>query len=314
MKTIGITGGTGLVGRHLSKLLAEGGYNIIVFTRSPEKKRKYIKNTTYAKWDPNKQEIDSASLAKLHAIVHLAGANIADKRWTEQRKITIVDSRVNSTTFLVEQLKAHATDCQTFISASAIGYYGPDRANKEPFNEQDEHSNDFLGRTCLKWEEASQDIESGMRRVIMRFGIVLAKEEGAFHEFVKPMKFGIKPILGSGEQTVSWIHINDLSRMLRFAIERIEVSGTYNAVAPKPVSHTELMSTIADHKKGIHIPIPVPSFALKLTLGEMSVEILKSCTVSADKITAKGFRFDHVYVDSAVKHLLTKKKKKSKKQ
>lgn len=307
MKTIGITGGTGLVGKHLSRLLANGGYNIIVFTRSPDKKRKYIKNTTYAKWDPNKGIFDKEALGKIDAVVHLAGAGIADKRWSAQRKIVIVDSRVNSTEFLVEQLKAHAPQCQTLISASATGYYGADGDRDTPFTEQDSYANDFLGRTCVSWENASKPAGEFLRRVVFRLGIVLAKEGGAFSEFVKPMNFWVKPILGSGEQIVSWIHVKDLARMIRFAIERVEVSGVYNAVAPKPVSHSELMSTIAANKSGPKIPIPVPAFALKMILGEMSIEVLKSCTVSSEKIAAKGFKFDHVYIDSAVKDLLSKK-------
>lgn len=306
MKTIGITGGTGLVGKHLAKLLAESGYNIIVFTRKPDKKRKYIKNTTYAKWDPKKGIIDKASLSKLYAVVHLAGEGVADKRWTEQRKLEIRDSRLVSTNFLVDQLKHHAPDCKVFISASAIGYYGADNG-QEPFSEEDSPSNDFLGKTCVQWEQASEVANKFTRRVVLRFGIVLAKEGGAFKEFEKPTKFGIRPILGNGEQVLSWIHITDLVRMIRFAIERTEVVGTYNAVAPKPVDNANLMQAISNVKRGTLIPIPVPAVLIKLALGEMSTEVLKSCTVSAAKISAKGFRFEYSYIEDAVSALLKKK-------
>lgn len=308
MKYIGITGGTGLIGKHLSKLLADDGYEIIIFTRKPDKKRKYIKNTTYAYWNPVKNQIDTDKLAKVEAMVHLAGAGIADKRWTEQRKTDIVDSRVLGTQFIVEQLRQHAPDCKVLVSSSAIGYYGEDNGG-EPFTENAIPADDFLGRTCVKWEDASEPAEEFTRRVVLRMGIVMAKESGAFAEFVKPMRWGVMPILGSGDQVVSWIHVTDAARMIRFAIERIEVTGTYNAVAPLPVAHTNLMHTIGRVKRGWQIPIPVPGAILKVILGEMSIEVLKSATVSAEKIQKRGFRFEFRDIESAAKNLLQKKKK-----
>lgn len=308
MKYIGITGGTGLVGRHLCRLLAESGYTLIVFTRNPNKNRKYIKNTEYAEWNPLKNKIDTGQLSKVEALVHLSGEGIADKRWTEQRKTDIVDSRVIGTEFIAQQLKEHAPNCKVFVGASAIGYYGEDDG-KEPFVEVATPANDFLGRTCAKWETASEGITETMRRVILRFGIVLAKEGGAFKEFHKPMKMGVMPILGSGEQMVSWVHVKDIARMIHFAIQRIEVSGIYNAVAPLPVSNSNLVHTMSRVQGGLQIPIPVPAFALKLMMGEMSIEVLKSCTVSAEKILMQGFKFDHRDIESAVADLLKKEEK-----
>lgn len=308
MKFIGITGGTGLIGRHLSKLLADDGYEIIVFTRKPGKNRKYIKNTTYAEWNPQKKIIDTAQLAKVEAMVHLSGEGVADKRWTEQRKTDILESRVAGTKFLVEQLKKNAKECKVLVAASAIGFYGPDEGN-DPFTEKAPPATDFLGYTCAKWEAASMDAQDVMRRVVIRLGIVLAKEGGAFYEFNKPMNFGIMPILGRAEQMVSWVHVKDVVRMMRFAIERTEVSGIYNAVAPLPVTHSNLVHTMARAKGGLKIPFPVPAPIVKLILGEMSTEVLKSCTVSSEKIMEKGFRFDFRDIETAVKDLLTKPKK-----
>lgn len=308
MKYIGITGGTGMIGRHLSKLLAESGYQIIVFTRKPDKSRRYIKNTTYAEWNPLKKKIDTEQLAKVEAMVHLAGEGVADKRWTEQRKTDILDSRVLSTTFLAEQLKQHASNCKVLVSASAIGYYGPDKGGK-PFTEKDPAANDFLARTCQKWEEASVGVEPAMRRVILRLGIVLSKDGGAFKELYKPLNFGVMPLLGKAEQMVSWVHIKDVVRAMRFAIERIELSGAYNIVSPVPVTHTYLMHSIGKAKGGIKIPIPVPTALLKLILGEMSTEVLKSATVSSEKIADKGFRFDFRDIEDAAKDLLKKPEK-----
>ena len=308
MRFIGITGGTGLIGRHLSKLLADDGYNIIVFTRNPGKSRKYIKNTTYAEWNPLKKKIDTEQLAKIKAMVHLSGEGVADKRWTEQRKTDILESRVTGTKFLVEQLKEYAPKCKVLVAASAIGFYGPDNGNG-PFTETSPAATDFLGYTCEKWEAASEEAQDTMRRVVIRLGIVLAKEGGAFYEFNKPMNFGIMPILGRAEQIVSWVHVKDVVRMMRFAIERVEVTGIYNAVAPLPVTHSNLVHTMARAKGGLKIPFPIPAPIVKLMLGEMSTEVLKSCTVSSEKIIEKGFRFDFRDIETAVKDLLTKPKK-----
>lgn len=306
MKFIGITGGTGLIGRHLARLLANDGYEIIIFTRKPDKNRKYIKNTTYAYWDPVKKQIDKEQLSKIEAMVHLAGAGIADKRWTEQRKTDIVDSRVIGTEFITSQLKQYAPKCKVLVSSSAIGYYGEDDGNQEAFTEGASPANDFLGRTCVAWEDASEDADNFTRRVVLRMGIVLAKGSGAFNEFLKPMKWGVMPILGSGEQIVSWIHVKDAVRLIRFAIERVEVSGVYNAVAPVPVTHSYLMHAMGKAKKGWQIPVPVPGILLKIMLGEMSIEVLKSATVSAEKIQKRGFRFEFRDIEAATKDLLKK--------
>lgn len=308
MKIIGIAGGTGLVGRHLARLLADDGYEIIVFTRKPGKNRKYIKNTTYALFDPLHNKIDTEQLSKVEGMVNLAGEGIADKRWTEQRKTDILESRTITTSFLVEQLKQHTPNCKVLVNASATGYYGNDNG-QQPFTEEDPPANDFLGRTCMQWEQASEAAEEFTRRVILRFGIVLARDGGYFREFCKKMMMGVTPILGNGEQVVSWIHVRDLARMIRFAIERVEVSGVYNAVAPIPVSQSILVQAMARAKGGLKVPIPVPAFIIKMMLGEMSIEVLKSCTASPEKIMDKGFRFDYRDIETAVKDLCTKKKK-----
>lgn len=303
MKTIGITGGSGFVGRHLASLLAGKGYEVVIFTRkiaqTPENP-----HITYAHWEARGGECDVNSLKKLDAVVHLAGAGIADERWTEKRKKEIVDSRVKGTNFLVSMLKAHAPACKTFIGASATGFYGPDDENKPPFTESAPPYNDFLGETCRQWEEETQQASEFARTVICRFGIVLGRESGAFPQFARPMSFGIVPILGSGRQIISWIAISDLARLLVFLLEQEKLSGIYNAVAPNPVAQRLLMQTIAREKGGIKIPLGVPAFLLKILLGEMSIEVLKSCTASSRKIMDAGFKFDNPDITSAVKSIL----------
>lgn len=298
MKTIGITGGTGFVGRHLTNLLRAEGHEVIVLTRNPEKHRTE-KGLAYAHWDPASRSCDAGKLRSINVIVHLAGAGIADKRWTEKRKKEIVDSRVNGTSFLVSVMEEHMPNCTALISASAIGYYGADN-EVGPFTEDAPPTNDFLGQTCVKWEQETSKAERFARTVILRFGIVLGKDGGAYPELAKPMRYGIMPILGSGKQVVSWVHVHDLATIIYTAITNEGMKGVYNATAPRPVTHKTLMKAIAGNLGGIKIPIPVPTFALKLALGEMSIELLKSCTVSPQKLLSTGFTFQYPDINSAI--------------
>lgn len=303
MKTIGITGGTGMVGTHLTSLLLNKGYEVIIFTRRVPLAAA-PKGLSYAHWDETKKECDNIALRRLDAIVHLAGAGIADKRWKPQRKKEIRDSRVKGTEFLVCKLQEHGENCKTFISASAMGYYGPSKSGHPPFIETDAPYDDFLGSVCREWEAESQKATSFARTIILRFGIVLGKESGAFPQYNMPLSLGVIPILGYGTQIVSWIEANDLARLIFFALQHKDINGVYNAVAPNPVSQRALTKTIADVKGGIKIPLSVPPFLLSILLGEMSTEVLKSCHVSGEKITTAGFRFNHPDIESAVKSIL----------
>jgi uncharacterized protein (TIGR01777 family) len=303
MEAIGVTGGTGLIGKSLVPHLLKRGYKVLIFTRK-NNQINLNSNPQYVFWDPFKLKCDSKALHSLNAVIHLAGAGLADKRWSEKRKKEIVDSRVQSTQFLLAQLKLHAPGCVSFIGASAIGYYGPDK-NSKPFDENMPAYNDFIANVCRQWEASELQAESFLRTVILRFGIVLSKQSGAYQKLRQPMSFGIVPILGSGKQIVSWIHIDDLCSIILFALQNKQISGTYNAVAPVPVTHVQLMQTIAREKGGLKIPVPVPSYVLKLLLGEMSSEVLKSTSVSADKILKAGFVFNYSTIQPAVHALET---------
>ncbi|MBA3830257.1 MAG: TIGR01777 family protein [Taibaiella sp.] len=305
MKVIGITGGTGFIGHHLVKLLTENNFYVVIFSRN-KKEKNNKDNVTYAYWDPAREECDLPALQKLDAIVHLAGAGVADKRWTDERKKEIVDSRVKTTAFIIGMLQKHAPNCKTFIGASATGWYGPDRPDTAPFEESTPSYKDFLGNTCRLWEEEEGKAAVFSRLVILRFGIVLGKESGAFPKFAQPTSFGVLPILASGKQVISWIHVDDLCSMILYTLNNTGIKGIYNAVAPKPVTDAQLMATIARVKGGLKIPVHVPAFVLKAMLGEMSIEVLKSCTVSAKKITASGFSFQYADIESAVKDILSR--------
>lgn len=296
MPTVLITGGTGYIGSAITKILVEKNYSVIILTRYPEKKIPLSPNISYARWDIAWGSIDKDALASADHIIHLAGAGVADKRWTKKRKQEIVNSRVNSSQLLVESLKTIPNKVKTVVCASGIGWYGPDPLvpNPKPFEEDAPAHNDFLGNTCRLWEQSIVPVtQSGARLVKLRTGIVLSNEGGALPQFKKSLRFGIAAILGYGKQMMSWIQMDDLVNMFITAIENEKLNGVYNAVSPKPVSNKEFTILLARSMKKYFIPIRVPSFVLRLLLGEMSIEVLKSATVSAEKIKEAGFIFKY---------------------
>ena len=304
METIGIIGGTGFIGTHLTAHLIAQGYDVVVFTRS-ENKVSTDKRLTYAYYNTEKGICDMNALRRIDGAVHLAGEGIADKKWTQQRKKEIINSRIKGTDFIVKQLRAHGRYCKTFISASSIAYYGPDAPDKPIFTEDAHPCTDFLGEMCQQWEDQSFKAISFMRTTILRIGTVLGKDGGVLPQYGQHMDFGIMPVLGYGNQVISWIEISDLCRLILFAIQNEAISGIYNAVSPHPVMHKQLMKIIAGTKGGVKIPSPAPAFLLKILLGELSFEVLKSCTVSAQKIMDAGFVFNYPDIENAIKtHLV----------
>ncbi len=305
MQTVLITGGTGMVGQSLTNYLIEKGYEVIVLTRS--EKRSSRLHLSYAVWDINKQYIDPVALKKADIIVHLAGESVATKRWTKQRKEAILQSRVQSGALLVKALKENDHKVKTVIAASAIGWYGPDteKSLKEGFTEIDTADTSYLGDTCKQWEESVHPLkELGIRLVTLRIGIVLNKRGGALLEFIKPAKLGIAAILGEGKQIVSWIHLQDLNGIIEFAIQNPTINGVFNAVAPEPIDNQSLTLQIAAKYHSWYFKVYVPAWALKILLGEMSIEVLKSANVSSKKIQSAGYGFDFPSIEHALNHLL----------
>lgn len=296
------------MGRALSSALLEKDHSVIILTRStklmagsPQSK----KGIQWAQWNVDTQTIDKDAVAKADYIIHLAGAGVADKRWTKKRKQEILDSRVKSGALLVNALSEIENKVKAVITASAIGWYGADPVipNPNPFLEDAPADTAFLGDTCRQWEQSIEPVTSLNKRLVkLRIGIVLSKDGGALKEFIKPLQFGVAAILGNGKQMISWIHIDDLVNMFMAAFENENMNGVYNAVAPKPVNNKELTLELARSRKKFYIPFYVPSFILKLMLGEMSIEILKSATVSSTKIQQAGFNFKFPDIKSALKN------------
>jgi uncharacterized protein (TIGR01777 family) len=310
MSTVLITGGTGLIGRNLTKHLTGKGYNVIILSRY-QKQISSDPLVSFAKWNIAEQQIDKDAIAKADYIIHLAGTGVMDKKWTEKFKNEIVESRTKSSELLVKALKENPNQVKGVISASAIGWYGKDEKpllNKQGFKETDPADKNFLGETCRLWEESIEPVITLNKRLVkLRTGIVLSNNGGAFAEFKRSLNFGIAAILASGKQIISWIHMDDLCRMYMYAIENENISGSYNAVAPAPVSNKKLMIPLAEKlRKQFYIPVHVPKFILKIILGERSIEVLKSATVSCEKIKAEGFTFLYPSIDSALKELTNK--------
>ncbi len=310
MPVVLISGGTGLIGSALLRHLMERDYDIIILSRTKNLIPSDPK-ISYSYWNVSEKIIDVDVVKKADHIIHLAGAGVMEKKWTNEYKKTILDSRTKSAGLIINCLKNNEHHVKSFVSASAIGWYGEDPKileRKEGFIETDLPNNDFLGETCLLWEASVEPVTSiGIRLIKLRTGIVLSNHGGAFKEYRTPLNFGVAPILGNGKQIVSWIHIDDLCRMYCEAMENTYLHGSYNAVAPSPVSQKTLILTLGQKlRHRFFIPIYIPAFILKIIFGKRNVEILKSATVSNKKIKAMGFTFLYPNIEAAIEELIRK--------
>jgi hypothetical protein len=305
MQTVLITGGTGLVGSALCGHLVKNGYAVIILTRTPahQVERKGVR---YAAWNVKSQTIDAAAVQQADYILHLAGAGVVDKKWTPAYKEEIRNSRTQSSKLLIDTLKTNSHHVKAIISSSAIGWYGPDQVKGHAFTEADPAAGDFLGQTCLLWEQSIAPATTlGIRVCSLRTGIVLSNDGGALPEFKKPLRFGVAGIMDGGKQMMSWIHIDDLCRMFLHAMETSSMQGSYNAVAPSPVSNKAFTAALGEAMRGrFFIPVHIPSFLLKLVMGERSTEVLKSTTVNNDKIKKTGFTFLYPSLPAALDALI----------
>jgi len=295
MEKVLITGGSGLIGRRLSFLLKSRGYEVRILSRSNNPKNNY---KTFV-WNVSEQYINDSAFEGLNHIIHLAGAGIADKRWSEKRKKEIIASRVASTNLLYNTVKRLKTPLNSFISASATGYYGA-VTSETIFEEKDKPAKDFLGKVCSLWEDSIfQFNEIKIRTVALRTGIVLSKDGGA----LKKMKTPIITSLGNGKQYMPWIHIDDLCELYIKAIEDEQFKGAFNAVSSEHISNLSFSKKISKIFNYPFLAIGAPSFILQIVFGEMSTIILNGSRISANKIKQAGFKFKFENLEKALKNL-----------
>lgn len=287
-----ISGGSGLIGHHLiNNYLKDHNINILTTNKDM-----VSENASY--WNPREGIIDNILIDEADIIINLAGASVS-KRWTRAHKQKIAESRNFSTKLLIDTCNASAKP-KHFISASAIGYYGSSSQLKD---ENCEVGSDFLAKVCLGWEKELESLEKQHTHNIIRIGLVLSLNGGALAEMLKQFKKGLASPLGNGKQMVSWIHIDDLCRMILHMIESKKDKEIYNAVAPNPVNNKDLTDKIAKAFKLPNILPPVPGFVLKLMLGEMSFILLASSYISSQKIEDDGFDFNYIYLDKALEDI-----------
>jgi hypothetical protein len=282
-----ITGGSGLVGRYLTSLLLDEGYNVSHLSR----KQSSAGRVKVYRWDLANRIPANIFPSDFDYIIHLAGESIWGKRWSGRQKQLIIKSRVDSARFLYESFSSGNTNLKAFISASAIGYYGS-LTSEKTFTESDPPADDFTGSVCRKWEDTADLFsQSGIRTVKIRTGVVLEKNSGALGMLMIPARYGIFSYPGKGNHNLSWIHIQDLCSIYLEAIRNDNLQGPYNAVSPHQVTYKEFLKTLAAVMGKPFFHPPLPAFLLKLYFGEMSAMILAGSKVDPGKIIKTGFNF-----------------------
>lgn len=299
MSNVLITGGSGLIGKHLSEMLLGKGYTVGHLTRSFAKNSDDIKLFT---WNVDKGEIDQHAIPWADHIIHLAGETVG-QRWTKSVKQKILQSRVDSTLLIVKELKTSHHQLKSLICASAVGYYGEDTGDKLLLEESPQ-GDGFLADVVANWEGAAETGTNYTERLVkIRIGIVLSAKGGAMSKMAMPIKLGVGSALGSGRQWLSWIHIDDLCKMFLQAVEE-PLHGIFNGVGPYPVTNSEFTKLLAHQLKRPIILPKVPAFVLKLMLGEMSVLALGSNKAEPVAFLKEGFTFGFPKLDEALKSLI----------
>jgi hypothetical protein len=281
-----ITGGTGLIGLEIASKLSQEGYNVALLTRN----KRALPYKQFL-WNIETNFIAPEAISFANIIIHLAGENIASKRWTKKQKERIISSRVKSTNLLYNTIKNAKNKPHTLISASAVGYYG-NNTKDNLVTEENPSGNDFLAQTVAAWEAAVLKFEKlNIRTVIFRLGVVFSSKGGALQKIKTPLKFKISAPIGSGNQYISWISLDDFSRLVLFTIKNTTINGIYNAVNPEFITNKALMKRLAKKHHALYVPIGFPSWLLHLVLGEMASVVTTGNKASAKKITQAGFTY-----------------------
>ena len=296
MKNLLIAGGSGLVGTRLKEIAQEEGYKVSILSRRISNEDGNIY------WNPANSEIDEISLRSADYLVNLSGANIAEKAWTKKRKKELIDSRIKTTNFLVEKLATLNHKPKAIINASAIGFY--ESSLTRVMNEYEPHAKGFMGELCSNWELAAHQFEKqNIRTVILRIGLVLAQNGGAYAAMAKPAKLGIGSYIGSGKQKMPWVHIDDLCNLIIYALENEEMKGVYNTTVENAPSNKHFTNELVKSFNKFYLLLPTPSFLLKLLLGNRSQLLTLSFNPSAQKLLKSGFKFNYTSLALAFKSL-----------
>ena len=294
-----IAGGSGFVGHHVSQFLLEGGHSVLILSRNSRRNAPtQAPQPQYLQWDGRTQGDWTQECDGADVVINLSGAPIADKRWTPNRKRQLKDSRVVSTRALGQAIAQWKTKPHTFLSASGVGYYGDQGLTL--VDETSPRGNGFLADLCLEWENAVQHIEAlGPRVLIMRFGMVLGLAGGALPKMMFPFQWFVGGPVLPGTQFISWIHQQDLARLILFLITHPSLRGPVNAVAPDPVTMNDFCQSLG---KAMARPswIPVPQFALKVALGELSTMLTTGQRVQPRHALEAGFSFSYSTIQEAL--------------
>lgn len=296
MEKVLITGGTGLIGSYLRNELHRRGYETVILSRRT--------GPSFAKWDIESGYIAEEAFEGVSYIIHLAGENIADKRWSEQCKKAIVESRTKSAELILKELIERNIRIKAFVSAGAIGYYGAVTSDI-PIDETAEAGKDFLAETCQKWERSAMAFSKTADRVcIIRTGLVLAKGGGLLKRLLLPAKMGVSVVFGDGKQYMPWIHIKDLCNMYIKAIEDSNMDGIYNAVSPTSVTNRDFSNILGVALSKKPLIIKIPKFIISLMFGELGQVLVTGSKISADKIIEAGYKFEFTDLQEAFKDLI----------
>ncbi|MDP3720923.1 MAG: TIGR01777 family oxidoreductase [Anaerolineaceae bacterium] len=298
-----IIGGKGMIGRAVTEAAVAKGHHVVVTSRGVHNSSPISANVVLQQWDGQSADDLCRIIDGLDAVINLAGENIGKSVWTKKRKIELLNSRLEPAQALVEAFKLCQLPPITLIQASAIGYYGIGADEKD---ESAAPGKDYLANFAVRWEDSTKEVESlGIRRVIIRTGIVLKNGEGVLPQLMLPFKLMVGGPLGSGEQVYSWIHIRDEAAAILYLLEKTDLNGVFNLTAPRPMRNSEIGRVLAKAMKRPYW-MPVPGFVLKLVLGEMSTLVLDGQKVIPKRLLESGYIFCFSDLEEAVNELLKK--------
>jgi uncharacterized protein (TIGR01777 family) len=304
MATILITGGTGLIGLRLAEILKSQGHRLHLLSRSNRSVKPY---DAVFSWDVKNGTMNEIALDGVEVIVHLAGAGIADQRWTDERKAEILSSRVDSAKLLLDTLKHRNQSISVFVSGSAIGWYGA-YSDSLIHNETEPAASDFMGETCRKWEYAADLFHDVAERIVkIRTGVVLDKNSGALPKMAQPVQWFVGSPLGTGKQQIPWIHLEDICAIFANAVSDSRYYGSINAIATENCTNKEFTKVLAKVLHRPILPIHVPSFVINALFGEMALVVLEGSRVSNHRIKQMGYNFKFSNLEEALKDILVAK-------